>query len=110
MKKIFGILFLDLTINGFAQETADSTAPAKRAKSPKAEKVVTPKTPKQKMDYSKMDLSKRASDHFMFQFGLAGWSGKPASITTKSFNRTFNAYFLFDFPFKTNPQYRGRFD
>lgn len=104
MKKIFGILFLALTINGFAQETADSTAPAKKAKSTKAVKVVTPKTPKPKMDYSKMDLSKRASDHFMFQFGLAGWAGKPENITTKSFNRTFNAYFLFDFPFKTNPR------
>lgn len=104
MKKIFGILFLALTINGFAQETADSTAPAKKAKSPKAEKVVTPKTPKAKVDYSKLDLSKRASDHFMFQFGLAGWAGKPANITTQVFNRTFNAYFLFDFPFKTNPR------
>lgn len=104
MKKIFGILFLALTFNGFAQETADSTAPSKKAKSPKAEKLVTPKTPKAKVDYSKLDLSKRASDHFMFQFGLAGWAGKPANITTRAFNRTFNAYFLFDFPFKTNPR------
>jgi hypothetical protein len=104
MKKIFGILFLALTINGFAQETADSTAPAKKTKAPKVAKVVTPKTPKAKIDYSKLDLSKRASDHFMFQFGLAGWAGKPANITTQVFNRTFNAYFLFDFPFKTNPR------
>lgn len=73
MKKIVGILFLALTINGFAQETADSSNTAKKVKSPKAEKVVTPKTTKPKVDYSKMDLSKRVSDHFMFQFGLAGW-------------------------------------
>lgn len=104
MKKIVGILFLALTINGFAQETADSSNTGKKVKSPKAEKIVTPKTPKPKVDYSKMDLSKRVSDHFMFQFGLAGWANKPASITTKTFNRTFNAYFLFDFPFKTNPR------
>ena len=103
MKKIFGILFLALTINGFAQETATTTPPAEKVKAPKAEKVATQKTTKPKVDYSKMDLSKRASDHFMLQFGLAGWGGKPANITTKTFNRTFNGYFLFDFPFKTNP-------
>ena len=28
----------------------------------------------------------------------------PDSINTKGFPRTFNAYFLFDFPFKSNPQ------
>jgi hypothetical protein len=56
MKKIFGILFLALTINGFAQETADSSKTAKKVKTPKAEKVVMPKTPKPKVDYTKMDL------------------------------------------------------
>jgi hypothetical protein len=43
MKKIFGILFLALTINGFAQETADSSKTAKKVKTPKAEKVVMQK-------------------------------------------------------------------
>ena len=67
-------------------------------------KVQEPKAPKVKPDYSKLDLSKRASDHFMLQFGIAGWGNKDANnITTKSFNRSFNGYFLFDFPFKSNP-------
>jgi hypothetical protein len=39
----------------------------------------------------------------MLQFGMAGW-GKPDEITTKGFSRTFNGYFLFDFPFKSNPR------
>jgi hypothetical protein len=57
-----------------------------------------------KKDWSKTDLSKRSSDHLMIQFGYAGWAPKPDSILTKGFSRTFNAYFLFDFPFKTNPR------
>jgi hypothetical protein len=98
MKKFGGILLLVLSINAFAQEKQSD----KKAKTPKPAKVVEPKAPKVKPDYSKLDLSKRASDHFMLQFGLASWN-KPDNITTKGFSRTFNGYFLFDFPFKTNP-------
>jgi hypothetical protein len=74
-----------------------------KPKAVKPAKVEEPKAPKIKPDYSKLDLSKRASDHFMLQFGMAGW-GKPDEITTKGFSRTFNGYFLFDFPFKSNPR------
>jgi hypothetical protein len=57
-----------------------------------------------KKDWSKVDLSKRPADHFMIQFGYAGWSGKPDSVTTSGFSRSFNMYVMFDFPFKTNPK------
>lgn len=57
-----------------------------------------------KKDWSKVDLSKRPADHFMIQFGYAGWSGTPDSIKTKGLSRSFNMYLLFDFPFKTNPK------
>jgi hypothetical protein len=53
----------------------------------------------------KIDLSGRANDHLMLQIGYAGWNGRPDSINTKGFSRTLNAYFLFDFPFKTNPHF-----
>ena len=99
MKKFCGILFLVLSINAFAQDNQTG----KKPKSPKPVKIEEPKAPKPKPDYSKLDLSKRASDHFMLQFGIANWS-KPENITTKGFSRTFNGYFLFDFPFKTNPK------
>ncbi|MBD0284692.1 MAG: PorT family protein [Bacteroidota bacterium] len=45
----------------------------------------------------------RSNDHFLIQLGYTTWQGKPDSIKTTGFPRTFNAYFLFDFPFKTNP-------
>jgi hypothetical protein len=57
-----------------------------------------------KKDWAKVDLSKRSSDHLMFQFGYSGWAPKPDSIVTSGFSRSFNAYFLFDFPFKSNPK------
>jgi hypothetical protein len=47
----------------------------------------------------------RSGDHFMIQFGYLGWSGAPDSINTSGFPRTGNVYFLFDFPFKTSPQW-----
>ena len=47
----------------------------------------------------------RSNDHLMIQLGYTTWQGKPDSINTTGFPRTFNAYFLFDFPFKTNPHW-----
>ena len=92
MKQILGMLMLMVSLSAVAQ--------VKKAKV----KVQEPKAPKVKPDYSKIDLSKRASDHFMLQFGIAGWGNKDENkITTKGFNRSFNGYFLFDFPFKSNP-------
>jgi len=52
----------------------------------------------------KPTIVSRANDHLLIQFGYTGWSNIPDSINTKGFPRTFNAYFLFDFPFKSNPK------
>ena len=41
----------------------------------------------------------------MIQLGSFGWSGKPDSIKTKGLSKTMGFYFLFDFPFKTNPHF-----
>lgn len=58
----------------------------------------------QKKDWSKVDLSKRASDHLLIQFGYMNWTNAPDSINISGFHRQFNMYFFFDFPFKTNPK------
>ena len=50
-----------------------------------------------------IDLSNRANDHLLIQLGYTGWAGKPDTINTGSFSKSFNVYFMFDFPFKTNP-------
>lgn len=57
-----------------------------------------------KKDWSKIDLSNRASDHFMIQYGTDNWINVPDSINTAGFSRHFNIYALFDKPFKNNPR------
>jgi Outer membrane protein beta-barrel domain len=52
----------------------------------------------------KPTIVSRANDHLLLQFGYTSWAGIPDSINTKGFPRSFNAYFLFDFPFKSNPK------
>jgi hypothetical protein len=47
----------------------------------------------------------RSNDHFLFQVGYTMWNGQPDSINTGGIARTFNGYFLLDFPFKTNPHW-----
>lgn len=51
------------------------------------------------------ELKARANDHLMLQIGYDGWSAKPDSIRTKGFSRSLNAYFMFDFPFKTDRRF-----
>jgi len=81
MKKIALFAFSCFLINSLVAQ--DSTAKKKKAP---------------------INLSGRANDHFMIQFGYAGWAGKPDSINTGGFSKSFNVYFMFDFPFKTNPK------
>jgi len=51
-----------------------------------------------------INLAGRANDHLLLQFAYTDWAGTPDSIRTKGFSRSFNVYFMFDFPFKTNPK------
>lgn len=47
----------------------------------------------------------RSGDHLLLQAGYTTWLGKTPVMRTGGIPRTFNAYFLFDFPFKTNPHW-----
>lgn len=51
----------------------------------------------------KIDLSNRANDHFMLQYGFDNWGSVPDSINTSGFSRHFNLYIMLDKPFKTSP-------
>ena len=59
-----------------------------------------PATPQKK---DKSSMANRANDHFVVQLGYNGWNGIPDTINKKGISKTFNVYFMFDFPFKTNP-------
>ena len=58
-----------------------------------------------KKDWSKIDLSNRPKDHFLFQVGMLSWLQTPDTISTRGLARSMNAYFVFDFPFKTDPRF-----
>ena len=81
----------------------DTTASVPKTPAPSATPVVGIAKPKK--DWSKVDLSKRAADHFMFQLGYDNWAGLPDSIDIKGFNHSEGFYFMYDFPFKTDPRF-----
>jgi hypothetical protein len=60
---------------------------------------------KAKSDWKKLDLSNRANDHFMIQYGYDGWASAPDSASPGGFSRHFNFYFMLDKPFQGNPHY-----
>lgn len=51
-----------------------------------------------------INMANRANDHLMLQFGYTGWAGIPDTISKSGLSKSFNAYFMFDYPFKTNPK------
>lgn len=61
-----------------------------------------PATPPKKKE--KIDLSNRPNDHFLLQLGYTGWAGRPDTVKPSGFSKSINVYFMFDFPFKTNPK------
>ena len=55
----------------------------------------------------KITLSNRPNDHLMIQISSDHWTSMPDSISShqKGFSRGFNAYFMFDKPFRTSPKF-----
>ena len=96
MKKLF-TLFLVL-LSAYSIFAQDTTKPAITTPAP-----TSASNPKK--DWSKINLSNRPNDHFMLQFGYNGWAQRPDTIHTKGFSRSFNIYFMYDFPFKSSPRW-----
>lgn len=69
--------------------------------------IPTSKT--KKKDWSKVKLTNRANDHFMFQYGWLNWANKPDSIDNRGFSNSVNVYFMIDMPFKTDPRFSVAF-
>ena len=58
-----------------------------------------------KKNKTPINLAGRSNDHLLIEAGYAGWAGKPDSARTTGVPRSFNAYFMFDFPIKTSPRF-----
>lgn len=57
----------------------------------------------------KIDLTNRAADHLVIQYGADSWTNRPDSVRTGGFSRHFNIYFMFDKPFKGNPKWSAAY-
>ena len=65
----------------------------------------TTKNGKKKVTYASLNLANRANDHFMIEFSYDNWVGKTDSMNTSGFSRGFSMYFMYDFPFKSDPHF-----
>jgi Outer membrane protein beta-barrel domain len=65
----------------------------------------TTKDGKKKVTYASLNLANRANDHFMIELSYDNWVGKTDSMNTTGFSRGFAFYFMYDFPFKTDPHF-----
>lgn len=103
MKKhlVTAIAFLATTAAFAQKKDSVTTSIVKPATSPAPAASTKPA----KKDWSKVTLGRRANDHFMFQFGYDNWAQAPDSIHIRGWNRSANFYFMFDFPFKTDPRF-----
>jgi Outer membrane protein beta-barrel domain len=91
MKKNFLLFFLILISFVATSQSLDTTQ--------------TLATPTPNNNWNKLDLSTRANDHFMVQYGVDGWPNLPDSINTSGFSRHFNAYLMIDKPFRSSPKF-----
>jgi hypothetical protein len=89
MKKILTLFITLASLTAAMAQDSTATAPLKT----------------KKRDWSKVNLSNRPNDHFMLQIGYNGWAQMPDTINTKGIPRSFNFYFMFDLPFKTDPRW-----
>ena len=110
MKKLLLLLFvIPAALVSYSQSTSKDSAVTKKQTPPaKKQVVVAPVMPKK--DWSKVDLSSRAADHIMIQYGSDTWLNRPDSVRIgNGFSRHFNMYFMLDKPFKTNARFSVAF-
>ena len=91
MKKLAGMALLIIIGHAsFAQN--DTTVIIKKDKSSKS-------------TYQSLNLANRPNDHLLIEFSYDNWLNRTDSMNINGFNRGFAAYFMFDFPFKSDPHF-----
>lgn len=100
MRKCFVAVAVLLLAMGSQAQHTDSTAVLGTAVQAPVSASVS-----KKKDWSKVNLSGRANDHFVFQAGYDGWAGETTGIRTKGIGRFLNVYFMLDLPFKSDPRF-----
>jgi hypothetical protein len=94
--KIFFVVILSFITTTAALAQKDSTNHSKDS--------IAHNSKPPKKDWSKVLLGGGPADHFLIQFGYSSWSNVPDTIHITGFCRSFNFYFMFNFPFKSDPR------
>jgi len=103
MKKFLGIALFVMSVH-FVNAQADSVKTSyKNGNYYSHQKDTTKK--KEKLSYASLNLKNRPNDHFMIEFSYDNWVGKTDSMNTSGFSRGFSMYFMYDFPFKSDPHF-----
>ena len=58
-----------------------------------------------KGSYASLNLKNRPNDHFLIELSYDNWIGKTDSMNTSGLSRGFSMYFMYDFPFKSDPHF-----
>jgi hypothetical protein len=103
MKKLLGMALL-LMFGHVVLAQADSTRSTYKSGNYYSHQKDTTKK-KDKPTYASLNLKNRPNDHFMIEFSYDNWVGKTDSMNTSGFCRGFAMYFMYDFPFKSDPHF-----
>ena len=104
MKKLLGIALLVMSGHVVLAQV-DSAKSSYKNGSYYSHQNDTTKNKKEKPTYASLNLKNRPNDHFMIEFSYDNWIGKTDSMNTSGFSRGFAMYFMYDFPFKSDPHF-----
>jgi len=116
MKKISALLivFLSFVVMARAQDSATVTGGRDASSDTSQPKTLPIITPDESLENSApapssakklpLNINSRAKDHLLLQVGYDNWANKNDSVRMKGISRSFAMYFMYDFPFKTNPK------
>jgi hypothetical protein len=104
MKKLLGIA-LFIMLGHFVLAQVDSSKSSYKNGNYYSHQNDSTKNKKGKPTYASLNLKNRPNDHFMIEFSYDNWIGKTDSMNTSGFSRGFAMYFMFDFPFKSDPHF-----
>ena len=104
MKKLLGIALLVMSGHVVLAQV-DSTKSSYKSGSYYSHQNDSTKNKQGKPTYASLNLKNRPNDHFMLEFSYDNWVGKTDSMNTVGFSRGFAMYFMYDFPFKSDPHF-----
>jgi hypothetical protein len=104
MKKVLGVALL-VMLGHVVLAQVDSAKSTYKKGTYYSHQNDSSRNKKEKPTYTTLNLKNRPNDHFMIELSYDNWIGKTDSMNTSGFSRGFSMYFMYDFPFKSDPHF-----